>query len=142
MLHSFRLAAALSVLAVSFFLAPLNAQQCPNTRASAVMAHVADIGAIDDCSVDATIFGVHFTAHGPMCPSERHFFPYHDECLGAVSPGERCEFQQTMPITRLKCECTYGFFWSHLFHPRCECEETGTAGTVDDFYTASCWIQA
>jgi hypothetical protein len=138
---SLRLATAAIVLAVTYFLAPVQAQtHCPDVRATTVAPSTTAVGLIDDCSVDTTIFGWHFITHGPRCPTEQDVYPSHGECLGAASPGTLCGLGQVLAITRQKCECTYGFLWSHFYHPRCECEDSGTAGTIDDFHTQPCYV--
>ena len=140
---SLRIAATILLLALQPFLsfsAPLHAQvNCPNVRSTTVDPHSVEVGPIDDCSVDTTIFGWHFAAHGPKCPAELDVYPSHGECQGALSPGTRCDLGGVLPIDRRKCECTYGFLWSHFYKPRCDCEYSGVAGTIDDFHTFSCW---
>ena len=127
------------VLALFSCFAPLHAQVvCPNVCASHINSDSVEIGPIDDCSIDLTIFGVHIRATGPKCPAELDVYPGHGECRGVHAAGTDCAFSQTLPINRLKCECTYGFLFSHFFKPRCECDYSGTAGTFDDFHTVPC----
>ncbi|MDZ4774484.1 MAG: hypothetical protein SGI72_15260 [Planctomycetota bacterium] len=118
-------------------------QECPNVKASQVAAHVQGADDSNQCSIGISIFGFEISVRFGACPLNQTITPAHQACNGAASPGNMCVLTGNLDVQLLKCECNFfGGSVIGLHLPGCDCQEAGTAGTVEDFKTASCYPEA
>ena len=115
-------------------------ERCPNERASEVDARIDEVNASERrCGLGIQIFGLSLSAFGPLCPTERIYYPAHQTCQGAAAMGSRCDFEKTMPIEYESCDCvTATLLGTGLALPDCECESRGILGELEDFATRNC----
>ncbi len=112
---------------------------CPNERACNVDARTTDAGETERCGVGLTLFGLDLSIGGPKCPTYRYHYPAHQECHGAPTGGSRCVLEQTLNVTRERCECErIGAAGTGLAIPECDCDDQGNAGMIEDFKTEAC----
>jgi len=113
---------------------------CPDERASQVDARVDEVNASDRrCGLGIQLFGLSISAFGPLCPTERIYYPAHQTCRGEPAADCRCEFEKTMPIEYESCDCvTATILGTGLALPDCECESRGILGELEDFATRTC----
>jgi hypothetical protein len=122
-------------------LIPLVADEpCPNERASEVDARIDEINTSERrCGLGLQIFGLSLSAFGPLCPTERIYYPAHQTCQGAAALGSRCEFEKTLPVEYESCDCvTATLLGTGLALPDCECDSRGILGELEDFATRNC----
>ena len=132
--------AILMILSLLSFAPCLTDDRCPNERASGVDARIDEVNTSDRrCGLGIQIFGLSLSAFGPLCPTERIYYPAHQICQGAAAMGSRCEFEKTLPVEYESCDCvTATLLGTGLALPDCECESRGILGELEDFATRNC----
>ena len=132
-------ATLLMILSLNFPTIALD-DSCPDERASEVDARIDEVNSSDRrCGLGIQIFGLSLSAFGPLCPTERIYYPAHQTCQGAAAKGSRCEFEKTLPVEYESCDCvTATLFGTGLALPDCECESRGILGELEDFATRPC----
>ena len=121
-------------------LSPTLDDPCPDERASQIDARIDEVNPNDRrCGLGIQLFGLSISAFGPLCPTERIYYPAHQICEGESAPDCRCEFEKTMPIEYESCDCvTATILGTGLALPDCECESRGILGELEDFATRTC----
>jgi hypothetical protein len=132
-------AALLMILSLNFPATVLD-DRCPDERASEVDARIDEVNTSERrCGLGLQIFGLSLSAFGPLCPTERIYYPAHQICQGAAATGSRCEFEKTLPVEYESCDCvTATILGTGLALPDCKCESRGILGELEDFATRNC----
>lgn len=112
---------------------------CPNVRASEVPAHIDHQGEATRCGVGVQVLGITISIGGAKCYQNEIYYPAHQECLGAASPGTACLPETTLPVELSHCECVWiGALGTGVGIPKCSCSPAGTIGTIEDATTTLC----
>ena len=120
----------------------LGQDACPNRRATQVEARVRDFGPFRRCAVGIRLLGRDLGLLGGKCPRMRLITPAHQVCGGIYNPGTFCEYENVLAVQRLSCDCSFETVVAgpgvDLIGGGCECQNDGTAGSVQDAQTSTC----
>lgn len=132
------LAAALALLPALPSLAAQSAS-CPDERASNVGAVIDGGSEVSQCGVRISLYGIEIAIGVVRCPILQTVQPAHGECLGETMEGAMCTKADDLEVRLLKCQCGPAavFSTTHLLS-NCNCQDMGTAGTIENFKTVGC----